>query len=163
MQTGDPIQVKAYKSDGTCYRWWPAIVEAMADDVIITISPIGKRVEDIHGSWISEVAIRTFYWLNKPYSLLEVYAPDGTLREIYVNINSLVQIESAQFSYVDYELDVVLQPPNAAFIVDQDEFAEAAIKYGYTDEFQKFCYQAATEAITLANGWVAKGMPNFPS
>jgi len=30
--------------------------------------------------------------------------------------------------------------------------------YGNTPEFQQFCYQAAEEAVHLANGWVAKGM-----
>jgi protein associated with RNAse G/E len=163
MQIGDQMQVKAYKSDGTCYRWWQATVEAIEENLIITIAPAGKRVEAIDGGWVSTGAIRTFYWLHKPYSLLEVYTPggelgDGELNEIYVNINSLVQIEPGQLSYVDYELDVTLRPPDAARIVDQDEFAEAIILYGYTVEFQQFCYQAAEEALHLANGWVAKGM-----
>lgn len=161
MQAGDSIAVKAYKSDGACYRTWPAIIETMADDLIVTISPIGKWVEDSRGGWISKVAVRTYYWLNKPYSLLEVYAADGTLEEIYVNINSLVQIEPTHFSYIDYELDVVLRPPTAATIVDQDEFAEAVLEYHYTDEFQTFCYQAAHEAVQLATNWVAQGMPDF--
>lgn len=151
MRPGEQIQVKAYKADGTCYRWWPATVEAFTDDLIVTISPSGKRVEALDGGWISQVAIRTFYWLAKPYSLLEVYKADGQLAEIYVNINSLVQIEAGQLSYIDYELDVTLQPPLAARIVDEDEFAEAVLKYGYTAEFQTFCYQAAHEAVELAN------------
>ncbi len=158
MQIGDQIQVKAYKSDGTCYRWWRATVEAIEEDVIMTIAPAGKRVEAINGGWISAGAIRTFYWLYKPYSLLEVYTSDGRLGEIYVNINSLIQIEPGQLSYVDYELDVTLRPPGVARIVDQDEFAEAVGMYGYTAEFQQFCYQAAEEAVQLANQWVAKGM-----
>ena len=107
MQAGDAIQVKAYKSDGTCYRWWPATVEAVTADVLITIAPVGKRVEDSKGGWISEVAIRTFYWLNKPYSLLEIYTQQGQLGEIYVNINSLVQIEPGQLSYIRPYTDLI--------------------------------------------------------
>ncbi|CAN5539915.1 DUF402 domain-containing protein [soil metagenome] len=161
MQAGDQIKVKAYKSDGVCYRKWPATIEAVTDSLIITIAPIGKWVEDMGGGWVSTVAVRTFYWLDKPYSLVEVYEADGTLAEIYVNINSLVQLEQTDFSYIDYELDVVLRSPNVATIVDQDEFAEAVIEYGYTDEFQIFCYQAANEAVQLATNWVAQGMPDF--
>lgn len=157
MQIGEQIQVKAYKSDGTCYRWWWATVEAIEEERIVTVAPAGKRVEALNGGWISAGAIRTFYWLQKPYSLLEVYTSTGALGEIYVNINSLVQLEPGQLSYVDYELDVTLRPPGMARIVDQDEFAEAILLYGYTAEFQQYCYQAAEEAVHLANGWVAKG------
>jgi len=157
VQIGEQIQVKAYKSDGACYRWWRATVEAIEEDRIVTVAPAGKRVEALNGGWISTGAIRTFYWLHKPYSLLEIYSLAGELGEIYVNINSLVQIEPGQISYVDYELDVTLQPPGVARIVDQDEFAEAVLLYGYTNEFQQFFYQAAEEAVHLANGWVAKG------
>jgi protein associated with RNAse G/E len=161
LQSGEQIQVKAYKSDGTCYRWWSATIEATEDDMIITVAPVGKRVEDRRGGWISEVAIRTFYWRDRLYSLLEVYTPSGQLGEIYVNINSLVQVAPGQLAYIDYELDVVLQPPGVARIVDQDEFAEAVIQYGYSDEFQQICYQAAHQAVNLAHGWVARGMPIF--
>ena len=160
MQIGEQLQVKAYKADGTCYRWWPATIEIVTEDLIVTSAPIGKRVEGIGGGWVSDTAIRTFYWLAKPYSLLEVYQADGQLAEIYVNINSLVEIKPGQLSYIDYELDVTLQPPLAARIVDEDEFAEAVIKYGYTAEFQAFCYQAAHEAVEVANSWRAGGMPN---
>ncbi len=161
MRPGDHLQIKAYKADGTCYRWWPATIETVTTDLIVTIAPIGKRVEGIGGGWVSDMAIRTFYWFAKPYSLLEIYQADGQLAEIYVNINSLVQTAPGQLSYIDYELDVTLQPPLAARIVDQDEFAEAVIEYGYSADFQAFCYQAAHEAVEVANNWRASGMPLF--
>ena len=36
---GDRIQVRAYKSDGTCYRWWYATVEAVETDRVVVINP----------------------------------------------------------------------------------------------------------------------------
>ena len=159
MQIGERVQVRAYKPDGTCYRWWCATVEAVETDQVVVVTPVGHRVEDIRGAWASEHAIRTYYWANKPYSLLEVYAPNGTLVEIYVNISSPVEIGDMQLSFTDYELDVSRKPPEEARIVDEDEFSEAVTKYGCSEEFQEACYQTAREAIGLANGWIAKGMP----
>jgi protein associated with RNAse G/E len=161
MQIGERVQVGAYKSDGTCYRWWYATVEAVETDKVVVVTPVGHRVEDIGGAWASEYAIRAFYWLDRGYSLLEVYAPDGKLVEIYVNISSAVEIEDSQMRFTDYELDVSRKPPHKARIVDEEEFLEAVSKYAYSQEFQQACYQAAREAVGVANTWVARGMPTI--
>jgi protein associated with RNAse G/E len=151
MQTGSQVQVKAYKSDGTCYRWWTATVETVEPDVIVTTTPAGHRAHDIDGGWRSQWAIRSYYWPERWYSVLEVYLANGKLVEIYVNINSPV------------ELDVSRELPRKARLVDEDEFQEAAPKYGYSAEFQQTCYRVAKEAIEVANNWVARGMPKVDS
>jgi protein associated with RNAse G/E len=88
-----------------------------------------------------------------------VYEPDGNLSEIYVNINSPVEIGDGQLCFTDYELDVSRELPHRARLVDEDEFEEAASKYGYSPEFQQTIYQVAREALEVADNWVAKGMP----
>ncbi|MGD9001210.1 MAG: DUF402 domain-containing protein [Anaerolineae bacterium] len=159
MHVGETAQVRAYKADGACYRWWYATVEAVETDRIVLVAPVGHRVEGIDGGWASQHAIRAYYWLNRWYSLLEVYAPDGRLAEIYVNISSPVEIEDSQMRFTDYELDVSRVPPNEARIVDEEEFLEAASRHAYSKELQEACRRAAREAVELADSWVAKGMP----
>ena len=38
-------------------------------------------------------------------------------------------------------------------IIDQDEFAEAIVRYGYSAEHQAACWAAAHEALLLAESW----------
>ena len=159
MQIGDRVQVRAYKSDGACYRWWTATVESVGPDELVLVTPVGHPIEDPDGSFVSGHALRGYYWPGKWYCLLEAYNPDGELAEIYVNINSPVQIEGSLLRFTDYELDVSRRPLGEAELVDQDEFQQAAVEYGYSEEFQRACYEAAQEAIELANHWVARGMP----
>jgi protein associated with RNAse G/E len=159
MKPGDRVQVRAYKSDGTCYRWWTATVESAAPDELVLVIPAGHPIEDPGGSFVSGDALRSYYWPGKWYSLLEAYAPDGELCEIYVNISSPVEIDGLQMRFTDYELDVSRRPPGEAELMDEDEFQEAAIEYGYSDEFQRLCCQAAREALDLANRWVPRGIP----
>ena len=159
LQIGSAITMRAYKTDGTCYRWWTATVEAIEPGLVVTATPAGHRLHTPDGDWISRWAVRSTYWPDRWYSLLEVYQPDGTLAEIYVNINSPVEIDDAQLCYTDYELDVSRELPHPARLVDEDEFEEAALKYGYSAEFQRTCYRVAQTAIEIANNWVAKGMP----
>jgi protein associated with RNAse G/E len=160
MQVGERVQVRAHKSDGTCYRWWFATVEAVETDKVVLITPVGHRVEDIGGGWASEHAIRTHYWLDRWYSLMEVYASGGRLDQIYVNISSPVAIGDSQLRFTDYELDVSRKPPQKARIVDEEEFLEAVSKYGYSKEFQQACYQVVREAVQVANSWLAREMPS---
>jgi protein associated with RNAse G/E len=144
MQAGDRVQV-----------------EAVALNQVVTISPAGHRVEGLEGGWASRHTIRAFYWGDRPYSLLEAYAPDGRLEEIYVNIGSPAEFGETGIRFTDHELDVSRRPPDAARIVDQDEFRVAAAAYGYSPAFQASCHQVAREAVALADGWVARGMPAF--
>ena len=159
MQIGDQMQVRAHKSDGTCYRWWTAIVESVSADQIVVVTPVGHAIEDPGGTFVSPNALRVFYWPDKWYSLLEAYAPDGELVEIYVNISSPVEIDGLQMRFTDLELDVSRRPPREALLEDEHEFEEAAVEYGYSEEFQRTCYAVAKEALDLANRWEARGMP----
>jgi len=162
MQSGERVQVQAHKSDGTRYRWWQATVEAVASDQVVLVTPAGHRVEDIGGGWNSRWAIRAHYWPGRRYSLLEVYTPDGRLDEVYININSPVEIEDSCIRFTDFELDVSRKPSHPARLVDEDEFREAVARYGYSEEFQQACYQIAREAMEVANRWIAGGMPKIP-
>lgn len=162
LRTGDEVKVSIYKSDGSRYRSWHATVEEASPDRIVTITPIGHLVDDTEGAWVAQSSVRAYYWTDRPYSLLEVYRPNGELGEIYVHISSPVEARGLELHITDYELDVVRQPPGLAHVVDEDEFAEAVITYSYSDAFQAFCYRAVREALALANGWEASGMPTFP-
>jgi protein associated with RNAse G/E len=159
LQVGSQIQVRAYKSDGTCYRWWTGTVEAVEPGLVVVATPAGHRLHTPNGDWTSKWAIRSYYWPDRWYCVLEVYLADGTLVEIYVNINSPVVIDDGTISFTDYELDVSRELPHRARLVDEDEFQQAVLEYGYSAEFQQTCYRIAQEALEVADNWVAKGMP----
>ena len=161
MIIGGRVQVKAYKSDGTCYRWWYATVEAVEADKLVLVTPPGHWVEGTDGGWASENALRVYYWPGKWYTLLEAYAPSGELTEIYVNISSPVEIEDSNLWFTDYELDVIRRPPGEARLEDEDEFLETASEYGYSEEFQQACYEVAREALDLASRWAAGVIPEI--
>ncbi|MBI5354670.1 MAG: DUF402 domain-containing protein [Chloroflexi bacterium] len=160
MKIGDKIQVRACKADGSVYRSWHTVVEAMDDDLIITISPAGGMVEDRKRvTYQTEHILRSYYWFDKFYNLIEVFDTQGNLIEIYINIASPPELAGDGLSFKDHELDVSRVLPNPARLIDEDEFAEAAIKYQYTQEFQDRMYSVAGEALELADKWTAKPVP----
>lgn len=150
---GDEITVRAFKADHHCYRHWQASIVDVTAHSVVTYADAGKPVWDIKGEWVTRSAIRAHYWFDKPYNVLEVFNAEGTIEELYINIGSPPSLWDGEIHFTDYELDVVRFPNEAAKIVDEDEFAQAAQKFGYTEGFQAFCYQAAQEAMKYAHAF----------
>lgn len=153
LQVGDVIRVRAFKSDGQWYRWWMSTVEQVTSDCIITLSPPNNAVHTPTSQGHSKLAIRSYYWFDRPYNLLEVLEADGTLAEVYINIGSPIVQKGAELHFTDHELDVLKRRGELARIVDADEFAVAALQYGYSAGFQAYCHQQALLALELAENW----------
>lgn len=162
LRAGDVIPVQARKADETVYRSWKAMVESVTDDLLVTIAPAGSSVFNIKGEDHPILNhYRAYYWTKKYYNLLEIFDPNGTLVQIYVNIAAPPEFKNGILSFKDHELDVSKRLPEAALLVDEDEFAEAVIKYGYSKEFQEKMYATARIALELAENWQAKPCPIF--
>jgi GrpB-like predicted nucleotidyltransferase (UPF0157 family)/protein associated with RNAse G/E len=153
-QVGDTVTVTVFKADQQPYRWWTTTVAAINDDYLVTVSPPGQPVRDLRkGDWVTSGAMRTYYWYDRPYSLLEVYHPTGEFGELYINIGSPPVVKGNELHFTDYELDVVRQPGQAPLLADEDEFTAATLHYGYSSEFQQWCHQVAQAALRLAEAW----------
>ena len=162
LRIGDIIHVHACKADGTTYRNWTAAIESVTVDSIITIAPAGSAVTDKkRGDHIIGHHLRAYYWFDKFYNLIEVFAVDGTLVEIYINISSPPEFTDGRLCFKDHELDVSKYPPKPAELIDEDEFAEAIVTYRYSPEFQEKLYAVAHEALGIAENWNAKPCPSF--
>jgi protein associated with RNAse G/E len=163
MKAGDQIQGHACKADGTIYRSWHTTIESVNTDSIVTISPAGSMVIDKTklGDHPIKHHLRSYYWFDKLYNLIEVFDVNMTLVQIYINIASLPEFINGEIRFKDHELDVVRDMPGPAQIVDEDEFAEAVLKYQYSEEFQKKMYAVAQEALALADHWTANPAPVF--
>lgn len=105
--------------------------------------------------------LRSYYWFDRFYNLIEVFETTGELLEIYINVASPPEFRDGEMSFKDHELDVSKYPPRLAELIDEDEFAEAIVKYQYSREFQEKMYAAAREALELAENWVARPVPVF--
>jgi protein associated with RNAse G/E len=155
MKPDDAITVHALHADGQWYRRWPTTVESINDACIVTYSPANCPLEDaVRGSRTLPRAIRAYYWFDRFYNLVEEFAADGSLDEIYINIAGAPQMVEGGFSFIDHELDVSKQIGQPAVILDEDEFEAAIKQYGYQPEFIARCRAAVEAARELAERWL---------
>lgn len=162
VKLGDTVWVRVFKADGRPHRWWLAQVEAVDDECVVVYSAIGSPIHHNPQRFPASLfplkhIIRAYYWPGRRHNLLEIYGADGALVELYADIISPVEIVEGEIRFTDHELDVSLltgQPPQ---IIDQDEFAEAAVAYGYSDEFMRQCYELAEALLDVLAGWQPRG------
>ena len=109
------------------------------------MSSIGQLVRTPRGAWRNTLNVRSHYWFERPFSLLECYDAAGQLREIYVNVATPARLRAGTLEYVDYELDVSKLTGEPARIVDEDEFDAAVRKRRYSAETQRWARAAARE------------------
>lgn len=162
MKPGDEIWVRAFKADGTTYRWWRATIEQCLDDCVVTYTRPGNKIYNNQQKFRRPVFhqrhhIRTYFWPGRRHNLLEIYKPDGRLHELYTDIISPFQWVDGDIHYIDHELDVQMFSGEAPQIVDQDEFAEAAELFGYTDEFYHTSYDLAVQLLDVLPLWQPLG------
>ena len=77
--------------------------------------------------------------------------------ELYADIISPIEIVAGEIRFTDHELDVSFLTGQAPQIVDQDEFAAAAVAYNYTDEFMHDCYEVAEALLAVLANWQPLG------
>lgn len=157
-QENDILTVQTLHADGQCFRSWTSRIEQVTEAGLIMLSVPGHDVEDVKGNWVLRNYIRSYFWFDRPYNVLEVYEPDGTFIELYMNVASPPTLEGDTLTWTDHELDVSKLPGQPARIVDQDEFADAAIRYRYSPEFQAHCHVISEELRQLAERWMPAGL-----
>ncbi len=158
VKVGDMIACHALKADGRVYRRWRTTVECIDAHCVVTYSPAGSQSEDVNkGVRTLPLAMRGFYWLNKPYNLFETHDALGTLVELYANVASVPTLSSNELSFVDYELDLRWVAGGPVQLLDEDEFAAAILTYGYSEAHQRACRAAAEEARALLTSWTSRG------
>ncbi len=150
------ILLRQLKHDGSCYRWHPAQVVYKAADGFVLRTPKGTSIRNVKDEWPARFDSYRYFWYGRWYTLLVLLDESAKPVELYVDIAGPVRFEDSVVSYIDYELDVTsIDGPR---LVDEDEFAEAVEKYGYSAELQARCYAAAEEALALVARWQV-GLP----
>ncbi len=90
-----------------------------------------------------------YYWLDRWYNIFRFINPDGELRNYYCNVNMPPTLDGEVLSYIDLDIDVLVEPDFSYKVLDQDEFEENAERYNYPEHVRRNARQAVTELIEL--------------
>jgi protein associated with RNAse G/E len=90
-----------------------------------------------------------YYWLDRWYNIFRFSEPTRKLRNFYCNVNSPPHFDGRVLSYVDLDIDVLVNPDFSYQILDLDDFEQNAKLFGYPAEVQSRARRAVDELINL--------------
>ncbi len=91
-----------------------------------------------------------YYWLDRWYNVFRFSDPSGgKLKNFYCNVNVPPRFDGHILSYVDLDIDVLVQPDFSYRILDLADFQENAKRYGYPVDVQENAQRGVDDLITL--------------
>lgn len=150
MESPEEITVRVLKHDGSEYRRWHARIVERVDKMIVLD---GEFDVDVSHDLLGEIQRGTrtveYYWLDCWYNVFRFLKSDGSTRLYYCNINTPPKFEDSVLSYIDLDVDILVQPDLSYKILDLEEFVANTERYGYSEEEQKRAQAAVGELISM--------------
>ena len=136
----EEIVVRVYKYDGREHRTWRAQLAKQVGPLIVLDAVFGEEVEhDLLGRIQSGTISKEFYWLDRWYNVFRFSD------RYYCNVTEPPSFDGSLLTYVDLDIDVLVEPDFSYRILDLEDFET----YPYPAEVKQKARQAVAELISL--------------
>ena len=144
------ITVRACKYDGSEHRTWPAKVLRQEGTLLVLDARFDQEIQhDLLGTIALGTTSIEYYWLDRWYNIFRFAQPTGELRSYYCNVNVPPTFDGQVLSYVDLDIDILVEPDFAYRIVDLEDFELNAERYRYSSGTQTSAKRALSELVNL--------------
>lgn len=145
------------KYDGVEHRRWPARIAESVGPLLVLDAVFDEEIQhDLLGTISSGTISTEYYWLDRWYNVFRFSNSDRKLQKFYCNVNEPPHFNGHVLSYIDLDIDVLVEPDLTYKILDLDDFEENSRRYGYPDEVQANARAALRELTGLIE---AKAFP----
>ena len=145
-----PITVRVLKYNGTEYRHWEARLARHEGSLFVLAAEFEY---DVQHQLLGDIQLGTrtveYYWLDRWYNIFRFLKEDGQTRLFYCNVNMPPTFEGDTLSYIDLDIDILVQPDFSYQVLDLDEFEEHADVFGYDDYTRRQAQKAVDELIAM--------------
>ena len=90
-----------------------------------------------------------YYFLDRWYNVFRFSDANQKLKSFYCNVNTPPSFDGKELSYVDLDIDVLVQPDFSFQILDLEDFETNAKVYAYPDNVRKNASRALGDLIQL--------------
>jgi len=156
-----PITVRVLKYDGTEYRRWDATMARREAGMVVLDAEFADEVQhELLGRIPRGTRTIEYYWLDRWYNVFHFLKGDGSTKLFYCNVNMPPTIASGFLTYIDLDIDILVQPDGSYQVLDLDEFATNAARYDYSEQVKTQAHAAVDDLISRIK---ARQFPFAPS
>ena len=144
------IEVRATKYDGSGLRTWTAQVLQQDGPLLVLDASFDREIQhDLLGTIASGTRSVEYYWLDRWYNVFRFAHESGQLRNYYCNINEPPVFDGRILSYVDLDIDILVEPNLSYRIVDLEDFESNAARFAYPEEIRRGAQNGLDELVEL--------------
>src|SRR5437667_5061464 len=144
------ISVHVLKYDGTEYRHWNARISECDGSLLVLDAEFEHDVQHhLLGEIRRGTATVEYYWLDRWYNVFRFLNDDGGTRLYYCNINMPPVRDGHVLTYIDLDIDILVQPDLSYQVLDVEEFEANASRYSYSEEEKKRARAAVDELRSM--------------
>src|SRR3989441_6858405 len=146
----DQVTVRVLKYDGADYRDWTARLSRHDGALLVLEAEFEYDVQhDLLGAIESGTRTVEYYWLDRWYNIFRFMNDDDAIRLYYCNVNMPPSLKDNVLTYIDLDIDVLVQPDFSYQVLDLDEFEANARCYGYSEEVKSQTKTAVKELVFM--------------
>jgi uncharacterized protein len=146
----EAITVRVLKHDGAEYRCWNASLARQEGSLLVLHAAFENDVQhDLLGNISRGTRTIEYYWLDRWYNIFRFLESDGSTKLFYCNVNMPPAISGGVLSYIDLDIDILVQPDFSYQLLDLDEFASNTLHYGYSEPVKRQAQSAIDELISM--------------
>ena len=144
------IVVRACKYDGAEHRRWPATIVRQEGSLLVLDAKFDREIQhDLLGTIPSGTASTEYYWLDRWYNVFRFTPPQSNRKTYYCNLNIPPTFDGQTLSYIDLDIDLLVESDFRYRVLDLEEFERNATRYDYSNEVRLNAEKALDELITL--------------
>jgi hypothetical protein len=146
----EEVFVHSCKHDGRVHRRWPARVTRREGPLVVLDAFFAEEVRHpLIGTIEAGTHSTEFFWTDRWYSVFRFETPAGRLFKFYCNLNTPARLADGVLSFIDLDVDVLVEPDFSYQVLDEDEFELHAELYGYPAEYRERVGRALAELTRL--------------
>lgn len=129
------IEVRSCKFDGSVHRTWKARLVERSEQRLVLDGEFEFEVQHpLLGTIERGAKTREVFWTDRWYSVFQFLDGGGGIRIEYVNINLPPTLNDLELTFIDLDVDILIQADGTYSILDEDEFQTNAALYNYPAE-----------------------------
>jgi uncharacterized protein len=150
VEESNSIVVQVQKYDGTEHRRWPAVVVEHTGPLLVVDAVFDEEIEhDVLGRIAAGTISTEYYWLDRWYNVFRFGHRERQFQNFYCNVSMPPSFDGRVLCYVDLDIDVFVKPDFTYQVLDCEDFADNALRYGYAVEVREQAQGAVAELIKL--------------
>lgn len=149
--------IKSFKHDGHLHRVWlenwqipeESLASAHRDGAFRVFVNCHTRIRESDGrEWTSRIPGVSFFLPGKWFNIVALLEDEGI--RYYCNVASPFYQSGEIITYIDYDLDVILNQKGDIYILDEDEYNKHRKLYHYSQAVEEKVKLGLEEVLELA-------------